>query len=500
MRQRLNELSEQLAKLTPEIEEHKSCLGIVGGVDLADVERLTDEADDRIEQIGERLRLSGSVAESAVELVRAQEELTTWDKEVAARTEILASTNEQWQQHARSLHLPVDTSPRTAGLVFAKAEKARNEKQQLENLACRIDEMQAARSDYLAVMAVVPSLKKVLDEKAEEILATLTTFLAEMEQQEERLLELKHARVALKSAAARTVTANQKLEQAESALAEAKESQDAAEVAWEEWLESHGMDAGWSPDTSEHALGRVIRLVEISGDRKAAESDLARLRSDVADYRSRATAVLDAVGRSVSKGCNLSVEIRRAEEDRAKHDTQRTLHTQLAADVCESESRCETRRTRINNAEDEVTRLLETGGAKDEDEFRRRGRAHQNLQDLSATIASCESAIRKLSGKSNLEATKGELAGENRDQLMVEEVELKRRIEEVEGRRAEELEQRGAAERHQQILYSEDLVAQLRAKEEGLLEDIAVQARDWARYAVADHLITAAKERHAQAN
>ena len=43
-------------------------------------------------------------------------------------------------------------------------------------------------------------------------------------------------------------------------------------------------------------------------------------------------------------------------------------------------------------------------------------------------------------------------------------------------------------------------MAQLRAREEALLEKLAVLARDWARHAVADHLLDAAKERHAQAN
>ena len=349
-------------------------------------------------------------------------------------------------------------------------------------------------------MAEVPRLKAVVDKKDDAILADLTTFLTEMEQQEGRLRELEHARETLQDAVARTSTAVDKMGQAKALLVEAEKRREAAESVWEQWLENHDMDAAWSPDIAEHALGRVIRLAEVAGDRKSAEANATRLQKEAEAYRQRAAAVFKSIGRSVPKGDQLPVEIRRLEEERALNATNRNLHAQLATDISETETRRETRLTGIKQAEARRDHLVKTGEAKDEEEFRHRGKLHEQLGTLTADIAALESSIRKLSGTADLNALEAELAGESRDHLTAEQAELKTRIEEAEPRLAAAYEERGAAEKHQRSLCSNDRVTQLRAREEGLLEDLEVYARDWARHAVANHLLDEAKERHAQAN
>ena len=169
-------------------------------------------------------------------------------------------------------------------------------------------------------------------------------------------------------------------------------------------------------------------------------------------------------------------------------------------DIPAAETRCKTRRERIQRAEAERDELLKSGSAQDEETFRRRGQSHQRVETLSADIAACETSLRKLSGTADLDALKAELAGESRDHLTAEEADLKNEIREAEPRHTEAHARKGAAEEHQQALYSDDQVTQLRAREEGLLEDLEDHARDWARHAVANHLLDAAKERHAQAN
>ncbi len=500
LKSRLEQLSEQRDELTPEIDKLRGELGASGALNLADAERLADEADAQLLQAGPRLRLAESINELALQLEQAKDYLAGGEKALEADRKTLSSIKKEWEEHARSLHLPTDTSPRTAGLVFAKAEKARSDRHQLGGLSTRIDGMKSLRIGYLVTMAEVPRLKEVETKKDDVILAALTTFLAEMEQQESRRREFERAGTALDDARGRSSTAAEKRRQAESDLAEARKVQEAAESAWEEWLDNHDMDADWSPGTAEHALDRAIRLAEIAGDRSSAQGDATRLQEEAGEYRQRAATVFKELGRPVPRGDQLPVEIRRLEQDRTSHDTNRALHTQLAPDIPEAETRCESRRKRIKQAEGERDELIKAGGAKDEERFRRRGEAHEQVGTLTVEIAARETSLRKLSGTADLDALKTELAGESRDHLTAEEADLENEIQAAEPRRAEAHEKLGAAEKHQQTLYSDDRVAQLRAREEGLLEDLEVDARDWARHAVANHLLDAAKERHAQAN
>lgn len=490
---RAEKLRDRVGEKNAAIDELRKQLGFSGALDLATVDRLADESDERLRDAQSIDELSARLAQSEKELNAAQ---VTWSK----AQEKAASTAKEWAEHVQALRLPADTSPRAAGLVFPKVEKARVDQRRADELLVRIEAMKTTRAGYLKTMAKVPRLAQLVDGKDDAILAGLGEFLAEIGQQEERLRDLESARSALEDVERRTSVADRKREEAEADLAALQTKRLAAQDAWKQWLEEHDMDPGWSPDTAGHALDRVIRLAEITGDRESAASDVARAEKVARDYRQRVANVFTTLDRPSPQERELLVEIRRLEEDRAEQETRRTRHEQLSSDISEAEARCSIRRQRLQQAETERNELIESGDAKGEEEFRRRGKADEELRDLRTRIATHESAIKKVAGTPDLPALRDELTGESRDRLVAEKDELSDRVDELEAAQDDSLQKRGAAENHRQALDSEDRVARLRTEEEGLLEDLAVAARDWARHAVASYLLDTAKDRHAQAN
>ncbi len=346
----------------------------------------------------------------------------------------------------------------------------------------------------------MPRLEKVLEGKADVILAELSEFLAEIGQQEERRAKLERAREALGEAEKRTSAADDKRVQVEADLKEAQKALRNAEDAWKQWLADHGMDSGWSPETTSHVLDRVIRLVEIEGDRTSAENEVARADQEAKEYLQRVSNVFAALDRTAPEEQKIPVEIRRLDEDRVKHENIHTRHDQLSDEISGIDSRCSTSRKRIEQVQGECYKLIKEGSAKDEEEFLRRGQFHEKLRSLEVEITTYESAIRKVLGTTNLDDDRAELANQRLDRLNSEEVQLKERVAELEDNLASALRDKGAAEKERKDLDSDNRVAALRAKEEGLKEELEVKAHDWARHAVAEHLLDTARERHAEAN
>ena len=489
----IEKLQEQLDELTNAIKDVQDQLKISGSLNLTAVDQLVDETEDQLRLAHDR--------DSRIEDLRNSE--TNRDnakKKLETMQERFAETDKEWQEHARSLGLPADIMPSTAGLLFEKVEKARGEKSGIEVISRRIEAMEAYRIDYLNVMSKVPSLEIVLEDKDDVILDALSKFLTEIDQQEEQRAKLVRAREALEEAERRASDADDKRKKAEADLKEALEVKSSAEDAWKQWLSDHDMDSGWSPDTASHALDRVIRLVEIVGDRTTAENEVARATEEAQEYRQRVSDVFAALDRTAPQEQKIPDEIRRLNDDRVQHEELRTRHGQLSKEISGIELRCSKSRNRIEEDQAKLNQLIQNGSAENEEQFLLRGQSHKDYQNLKSKIATYESAIRKVAGTTNLEEVKAELADQSIEVLRAEEDRLSRRIDELENDQAEALRDKGAAEKKRKDLDSDNLVAVLRGKEEELLEKLAHNAHDWARHAVANYLLETAKERHAEAN
>jgi len=496
----ITEQTRQLAELAPDVDRLVAELKLPTIPSTAKLEQAIDAVDEEIFSLGSNQHLRESLRELVVELAEANKAHAVASDRLAEVAENRDRSTAEWSAHAASLQLSSSTTPRTASLVFAKAETVRRELRQLNEISTRIDEMNSDRTVYLQAMATVPALAEVTGKDSDTIQASLTSFLRDVELNEERKASAENALSLLADATKRAESAQAKLEKASEKRHAASEQRDAVATEWVEWLRAHAMDDGWSPESALHATDRTIRLGELVAERDAARTETAQLRSELEDFRNRSAQVFALLDLTVPAHTDLPAEIRRLEQQRGEHDQRRNLHSELSAEMPNDEARCETRRKRIEEAEHQKAELIAEGQAASEVEFQERGQAHERQLALTAKIASLESSIGTVAGVSELGQLRPELAVETRDALTARDAELTEQISSNDAVLADKLKQSGACKKHQDTLYSDDRVARLRAEEESLRERIADAARDWARHAVADHLIDSAKERHERAN
>jgi uncharacterized protein YhaN len=210
--------------------------------------------------------------------------------------------------------------------------------------------------------------------------------------------------------------------------------------------------------------------------------------------------VFEALRRPVPANGQLLVEIRRLGEKREHNEKTRSRHTQLSETLEDNERLAREREGRIRDHETDLAALLEEAGCRDGEELRSRGAAYARRIELEEQIETHGSAIRRATDAEQLGEVEPELERTSHDELVALKAALRSQIDTCDKDLGALRERRGQADQERSSLHSEDRVSALRAREESLREEIDQRAREWARHAVAEHLLDVAKERHAQAN
>lgn len=472
-----------------------------------DPELVRGEASDLVTKIehhadalGELLRLAEDVSALAKDQEEAVAEFEAAAAGVTTAGQALEAQRSSWRTHVRALSLPEDTSPRTATLVFGKAEKARSERQRAQDVQRRIDGMEASRQSFRAALAKIPRLAAHLDGDESNLLAELITFLGELDQHANRLRDRDKQRARLDDARAVAARQEEALEVARTDQDEAQTAFEIEQSAWRSWLEAAGMDPDWSTETAKHALDRADRLYELARDRDDEAARAEERQDEVEEYRARAAQLFTRLDLPVPPESDLTIEIQRLSESHRKNEELRTRHEQLAETVERSAKGLEGRKRRIGELEGELGSLLEEAGCQDAEAFREKAQTHESRQMCEQEIERAEEAIRRATDAETLSEVEPELAETSQDQLLARVEELEGEIEHADATHGGLVEKRGQATQERDSLHSKDRISDLRAREESLREELDLLAREWARHSIAEHLLDVAKERHAKAN
>jgi len=500
LRAAIAELEHRLEALTKRIAGALRDLGFDPSLATHPETDLVATIEARADELADLTRLAEGVAALSVERLGAQGDLEAVDEVVVAADQALNEQRARWREHARSLSLPEDTSPRTATLVFGKAEKARSEQQRIQDVDRRIETMEVSSREFREVIAQVPRLALQLGLDDDGVLVELNGFLAEIDESEAQRQERARLRDQLTTAEELAATAEEHRAIEEAAVEVASAQLEQAREEWAAWLDSVGMEPGWSPDTALHALGRAARLFELVRDRDEQTARAEELGDQIGRYRERASSLFAELGRATPTQRHLLLEIRRLGEERETNDGLRSRHVQLSKTVAETEEQIRDREQTIGDLERDLAALLDEADCRGSEEFRTRGGAHGERLVLEARIEEQTNNIRRTTDVEDLSEVEPELAGTNQDKLAALRTVLEEQVESADREAGERREERGKADQERTSLHSEDRVSKLRATEESLREQLDQRAREWARYSIAEHLLDVAKERHAKAN
>ncbi len=492
----IKQLLTELNKIGATIEGLQSKIGVTGEINSRSFDSLEDDNAEQIRDAEELIRLRRDLKELEKARERALKErevAVIGAEEARARREGEATS---WKHLADSLKLPADTSPRTAGFVFEKAEAARGQVRQIADLEARLSEMQASRDEYLALMSGVSNLAPAArDGSDEQRLAALAEFLAEIDRQEEDARLLSEAHLVAERAAQHLVAVKERLDAASKEHRQIATAQREAREAWAAWLGEAGMDLTWSPETCLRLLDRAGRLSDLASGRDEAAAAAGRLLSEKGEYFARIATLCQELGRPQPPEDKLVVEVHALESSLEENTRRRALYDGLAGEILELESRCDARRNRIEELKGESHELVTAGGAEDDEGFRRRGRFFEERQQLLKAIETHAGRAKKISGEADLYALRKDLAEATLPMLRAALADVEERVAAGESALEKLQDERARSDERRKQLRDEDQIAKLRAQEESLLERFRMCADEWGRHVVALHLLGAAKER-----
>jgi len=377
-----------------------------------------------------------------------------------------------------------------------KKERKRNEKvkQRMQHVTEKISDLETKRSHA----------NTHLDRMRERMLGLCADLSisevpsgAELERMEEQLSEGLKVLERWIEATEDLLRAEKRQEQAHRELVNAESEGAKTQNQWQTWLRDRGLSPFLTPD------GALETLSSIASFREQTEH-LTQLRVKMASLEKTKKEFLD-LANQVLTGCNREVvgnaqiqgvvhELIQEFTDMEKAEERRALLTHETRSSHEAIQRIQ---EMSKKTEREMRDLMISGGADDEEEFRRRAQIYDGRVALLAEVERHEYSIRRLSDNlGTIGNVEKKLSTTSLEKLEEEKVRLEHALEEAETNLDRSKKEEATLEEQARQLVNDDRLSELRAEEEGLKEELSFLATQWSTVRLAQALIRGARERY----
>jgi uncharacterized protein YhaN len=488
----LREKERGLSRQTARLEE---VLGVSGGVSGSDLDALETEIEQAIAAVDARERHEAELEEARKDVTEKEQACQALVEERDRLAAELEAARDAWTGYVAGLGLRDSTGPRTVGLVFAKVEAAKSLLQRVGELDAELRDMDGEIRGFLDLAGSVAELSPLIEEGADRMVLHLETFFERRKVREDRIHERRLAEKAFSDAEGRRVEAEEGLEAAHAALDQASETFGHAQQAWREWLGDHGLPEAFSPAVAAEALQRIEQCVILLNECAQLEQRIRHTQDAVDSYLEISRSLFDRLERPEPGEEMLFAAIETLAEGLKESRENLVRKEQSAKAAAAIQDKMEVLETEIRQLRAEWEGLLQAGGARDQEEFRKRGRWYEERKGLREEIGRLERNLRTISGDEDMDLLRSMLTEMDREDIRAGLDESSRRLREIE-RELEAVYLRQAELGHElgQLASSEE-ISRLLAEEEKVLEEIRVLAGEWGRYAIARYLIGEAKGR-----
>jgi uncharacterized protein YhaN len=496
-------VAEQCAKFEEQIREQLSRLhtraaelGLEGDPTVESV-KAVEAALGRDQGLIEEWRVASSAVSQAVARAEQAKEAVERTRELRARNEeTLANLKQQWVEQLEPLGLPVDLSPRVVATgILPAVERARQKIRDRDGKRLRLEALSQDMGRFIEVACdLVPNARVVRDEPR-RLLVEVDGFLDRAEAAADALKARGEAQKELGGANTVLARATEAHQKACSAVESADRELAAAQRDWVNWLEQRRLPAHLSPETAAQGIRTMSAVLERADRVDAIDGELRQIESHLQEYRILDANTFGALGRPVpdersttAAAAGLGDELDAAREAATKR---KGLDEQLNA----ARSTLAEARGRVEQADADVGELLAQAGVSHAEVFRERAQIEAKHERVQGEIESKERLLREIAGIANPDTLASRLAGvelldveKERARLRNEKAEKSQHLEALRNNRAQLVQEK------ERLGSAEDL-AGLRAAQERVRSRVVQLSREWARFAVARHLLDEAKGR-----
>lgn len=266
---------------------------------------------------------------------------------------------------------------------------------------------------------------------------------------------------------------------------------------WQRWLAEYRLPADLPPESLPRLAELVERAQELARQCRALERLIGDDERETSDFAARVSALLAELPLEERTG-EMERDLRSAREAarRALRREEERRHEMARGEELEREAA--EARAKLTGLDGQIRQLLHAAGADDDESFRRRAAQAERALRLNEQLRQLEAMLAHLAGTRGVAAMASELSGRGEEQLAEAWAEASRQVErlrmeadrlrEDKGRLAGELARLTSDEEHARLL-------QLREERE---EEVRALTAQWAKRALALHLIRATRARAEQ--
>jgi len=497
LEQEIAGLQQELADLEAQIKEQAESLGLGARPVRQAVETAEAEAEQCLWAL-QRLRpAEQKLGEAKDGLARSEDRLARARESAEESKRQLEQARDTWRAWLAEAGLPETLTADSAISVLGRLEIAREQLKTIEGERERIARMKEALLLYERQVEAAVSSSGLAEEAPQDAGAAVAFLSDRIKACEEQTREADLAGQRVKEAEAETGKAREKAAEAEKDLEAATESERQCEERWRGLLERLGL----RPSLAVESAPEMLQAIQTARAQLDSVNELrgreGALEGALDAYRQEARSVAAAAGRQEPTDEEVAKAVSALAEDLKEAEEQRRQAESLKESIGDLARTVEGLENRLSQRGQEVTELLEAGGAVDEEDFRRRAAQRQDRQNLEREIRETETRLQQLVGSEDALAGLGaELEETTPESVAARQQALEEAISAKERERSNlDQEHGGLRTKLEQLERSAELSG-LRVEEQAARAELASGAEEWAVLRIAGHLIDRAREEY----
>jgi len=272
------------------------------------------------------------------------------------------------------------------------------------------------------------------------------------------------------------------------------------DAQWRSWLTTNEFPATLTLDGAKEFLGRIELARQHAQFARERRERVAVIQQVIDHYTDLVAPVALTAGLTLD-GSALAVSSA-AQELAARYELARAALQRRETAVAAAEQRqreFEEQEQGLAALRDAYAALLSAAGTDDAEDFRRRASQHAERLQLEASARELTGSLKLIFGVDADLAILGQaLAATSRDQLQANHQQVMERLKELGEERDQALRHETELQMHLAQLRGDDEASRLRTARAVLLEDLQLQAKEWARLSVAETLLEHARRKYEQ--
>ncbi len=328
--------------------------------------------------------------------------------------------------------------------------------------------------------------------------STISALEESVHEEESRLNKLNGLSQALEDARESTKRRRSGVEESEASVNQARGQLEEAQREWRQWLSARGLRETFTPENANELQGQVeigrqhLKTVrEMERRIKAIRKDISEYVEAVQPHAATFEVTFDPNDSSTvaTAADSLIALLADVKENVGKRD-------RANAKLKDAERELDTRKQSVQEAEEELNQLLQSGGANSPEEFGTRAGIVERRTTLTEKARSAEDRLQQISEPGEpFETLKTELANSSPKLINDEIAALEQERAATDDTLNNHATEKGAIESELKRLMGEEESSRLRMERNVLQEQINDHAREWTRLTLARNLLAEARKK-----